>query len=295
VKYLIVREGRVRFSEPVREHHVELRIAPWDDDWQRLCSCALDVDPAAESATHRDGFGNLVYRFAVMGSHSRLVTRFQAEVETLLTNPFELDALPPAREREWIADSLRQAPRLWDFVLHRGPLTPALPASVGDVELPELTSGSPVFDQVQSSMNWIGELCQHDVDSEEPRPIFDGLLETRRGGAADMAHFLIAIVRAWGLPARYAVGYVDPRYFEPDEDAENGEPRPQVMHSWAEVLIPGAGWRGFDPAFGLLVDETYVRVAVGRDAMDVVVERSSNKGQVEPPQAEVALAVTPLS
>jgi hypothetical protein len=164
VRYLIQREGRARFAVPVREHHIELRIAPWHDDAQRLLSLTLEVDPAADLASHYDCFGNLVHSFALMGSQSQIVTRLRAEVETLLANPFEFDSLPPVRERAWLADSLHQAPRLLDFVLHRSAFTPALPLSEEEIEFPALQSDAPLFAQVQSAMAWVHALTLIGVD-----------------------------------------------------------------------------------------------------------------------------------
>ena len=66
------------------------------------------------------------------------------------------------------------------------------------------------------------------------------------------------------------------------------------MHAWTEVLIPGAGWRGFDTSTGLLADETYIRVAVGRDAGDVITERAVFKGDAAAPETQVTLEVTRL-
>ena len=56
-------------------------------------------------------------------------------------------------------------------------------------------------------------------------------------------------------------------------------------HAWAEVLIPGAGWRGFDATLQLVADATYVAVAVGRDGQDAAPQRGSFKGEEagEPP------------
>jgi transglutaminase-like putative cysteine protease len=296
VRYRIERTGVTRFGAPVREHHVQLRIAPWDDDLQRVTICALNVEPAVEVAEHRDGFGNRVHRFAVIAPHERLSTRFTTEVETRLANPFDFEGVAPARELEWIAHSLHQAPRLWDFVLHRSPLTPELAHRLEQDSTPAFEPGRPLIEQVQGLLAWIGERYEADRSVGNAAGPLDRLLEEGRGAPADLAHLLVCLLRGWGVPARFSQGYLDPGWFEPDEDAVGhaAEPRAQTMHPWVEALIPGAGWRGFDPFRGLLADETYIKVAVGRDAGDVRVERSTYKGEVEEEDTRVDIQVTRL-
>jgi transglutaminase-like putative cysteine protease len=294
VRYLIERESRAHFESPVREHHVQLRLAPWDYEWQRVHSFSLTVDPAVEPASHLDGFGNLVHRFAVLTAHERLITRLRAEVETLLENPFDFEPVAPAREREWIELSLREAPRLWDFVVHRNAYTPLLPDAIADARVPALKPGVPLLRQVQETMGWIQDFCELDTECDEPQPDLASLFESRCGSAADFAHLLIAVLRGWQIPARYVIGYVDPGYFDPDDDepGADAEPKPQTMRPWTEVLIPGAGWRGFDPSTGLLADATHIRVAVGRDAGDVLTERGVYKGDAHMPETQITLVVS---
>ena len=76
----------------------------------------------------------------------------------------------------------------------------------------------------------------------------------------DFAHLLIvASCARWGVPARYVMGYRRPgRTPRTTREA-------QATHAWAEVLVPGAGWRGFDPVHRLVANDTYVTVAIGRD------------------------------
>jgi transglutaminase-like putative cysteine protease len=58
-----------------------------------------------------------------------------------------------------------------------------------------------------------------------------------------------------GIAARFVSGY---------ECASAGS-QDSYMHAWAEVYLPGIGWRGYDPARGLAVANTHVAVAAGFD------------------------------
>jgi transglutaminase-like putative cysteine protease len=65
----------------------------------------------------------------------------------------------------------------------------------------------------------------------------------------------IDICRAVGLAARFVSGYQ-----EGDADQDR-----RYLHAWAEVYIPGAGWRGFDPTQGMAVADRHVAVAAAAD------------------------------
>ncbi|MGB5830920.1 MAG: transglutaminase family protein [Thiohalocapsa sp.] len=301
MRYRIERTDRARFSSPVREHHFECRILPWADEGQRLEQIEIGVDPAAEVASHRDGFGNQLHSAALLGAHDDCSVRMVAEVNTLLMNPFQFDAVAPAREPLWISDSLRQAPRLWDFVLHRSALTPeieTLPLRelVGENDGAALgwRPGLALLTQSQEACDWTKAEFEHDPAQSSVTALGD-LVERRGGTSADLTHLLIAIVRSWGMPARFVSGYLDPGYFDPDDDdPADVEPRPQTLHCWMEVLIPGGGWRGFDPAHGLVADDTYIRLAVGRDFSDLTGFRQSFKGNGESEEVETEIDVRRL-
>lgn len=66
------------------------------------------------------------------------------------------------------------------------------------------------------------------------------------------------------------------------------------VHLRPDAPAPGAGWRRFDPALGLLADDTYIRVAVGRDATDVRPLRQTSKGSGDAPEITESLSVTRL-
>lgn len=81
-------------------------------------------------------------------------------------------------------------------------------------------------------------------------------LAQRSGSCRDFAALMIEACRYLGLPARFVSGYASTE----DIPAALG-----ATHAWAEVFLPGAGWKGFDSTAGALTGPKHIPVAVGRD------------------------------
>jgi transglutaminase-like putative cysteine protease len=275
LNYLIQAECRMRLAAPVREHHIQLRLAPWVDAWQSVEQCSFEIEPFAELIYHRDGFGNPVHNLAILKAHREITLGFRAQVQTLMSNPFDYAPIAPERELAWIGHSLRQAPRLWDFVLQSAGCAHGMaePVAAG---VCGVKGDEPIIERVQAAMQWIDGRGEAQQEERGARIDTGAPVDDAYGGSLYPTLRLISLVRGWGVPARFAVGYVDPDLLSPQ--GQEGAPQPQCMRAWADVLVPGAGWRGFDPAAGLVVNDTYVRVAAGRGPNDVVAERVSFKG-----------------
>lgn len=79
-------------------------------------------------------------------------------------------------------------------------------------------------------------------------------VESNSGSCRDFATLFMEACRFLGLAARFVSGYM--------YSAEiTGR---MSMHGWAEIYLPGAGWIGFDPSWGLLAASNYFPVAVSR-------------------------------
>ena len=58
-----------------------------------------------------------------------------------------------------------------------------------------------------------------------------------------------------GLASRFVSGYLH----MPNNETGNAS-----THAWAEVYLPGPGWKGFDPTSGLVTGNQHIPVAVAR-------------------------------
>jgi len=80
-------------------------------------------------------------------------------------------------------------------------------------------------------------------------------LTQRSGSCRDFAALFMEACRHMGLASRFVSGYL----FMPGSDIGNAS-----THAWAEVYLPGAGWKGFDPTSGEVTGDRHIAVAVAR-------------------------------
>lgn len=80
-------------------------------------------------------------------------------------------------------------------------------------------------------------------------------LASHSGSCRDFATLFIESCHYLGLAARFISGYV----YSPAPVMGQG-----ATHAWAEVYLPGTGWKGFDSTSGQLVGNDHIALAVGR-------------------------------
>ena len=258
------------YERPVRESLMELWMQPQKGARQRLVSFDLDIDPAAQVFSYADSFGNAVYHFDVPQPHDKLtiIARSAVETEPPTELPLHLDM------GEW--DRMKSEfvrGECFDFLRPHGFVrtTEMLERFIVDHDLDALRRQDPL-----TALRRLNETLYQAFDYEPgvtdaDSPI-DLALEARRGVCQDFAHIMLAICRAWGLPARYVSGYLFT-----DRDAGDRSD-PDATHAWVEVFLPSLRWVGFDPTNNMLTGERHVAVAVGRDYGDVTPSRGVYKG-----------------
>jgi transglutaminase-like putative cysteine protease len=80
-------------------------------------------------------------------------------------------------------------------------------------------------------------------------------LASGTGSCRDFAALFMEGCRHLGLASRFVSGYLD---ISATSNAIGS------THAWAEVYLPGPGWKGFDPTSGELTDNRHIPIAVAR-------------------------------
>ncbi|MCW3062199.1 MAG: transglutaminase family protein [Capsulimonas sp.] len=240
------------------ECFMEVRLRPLSQSEVQDCrSYELTVDPSAP-LFHYDLPGELghVDHFTLRGDpHDTLTLTTVSTVETHRANPFE-DLTFDAGDWEMLSDPLlRRDQAEWLFATEI--------VSVGPHwDVPEVTHAS-VFEFGQALSKFIYDRFEYMPGSTDVSTPLDEFVAQGRGVCQDYAHYMLAIARSAGVPARYVSGYV---FSGSDPNTHGGD----AMHAWVELYIPHADtWRGFDPTNNLLVGERHIKIASGRDYSDV--------------------------
>lgn len=99
--------------------------------------------------------------------------------------------------------------------------------------------------------------CTTNVDTPAEEAFTQGC-----GVCQDYAHIFISLLHQAKIPARYVTGLIV------------GE---GASHAWVEILWNGK-WYGFDPTNNQVVGDDYIKLGVGRDAKDCMINRGIMHG-----------------
>ncbi len=250
MRYHITHTTTYRYEEPALLTPHVLRFRPRSDGYQNLQQYSVQITPEPIGVTHAlDVEGNTVTRcwWADQWLESLHIVS-TAQVETLCENPFGYLLEPWATHlpMDYPASLLHQL----EGYLAPSPLLPLDPTAMQLAQelAHEVNWNTVLF--LDALNQHIHQHCQYEV-REEGDPLPPSLTwRYQKGTCRDFVVLFMAVCRSVGLAARFVSGY------------EEGDPAyEQTLHAWAEVYLPGAGWRGYDPTLGLVVNNRHVAIA----------------------------------
>ena len=256
-------ETRLAYSNPVIESVTEVRLEPPSDSAQSVHSFRLTVSPDAEISRYGDGFGNRVHHFNILPSCQEIRVVAVGAVETHPTTACVADspALYPLQREDIDLSAL-------GFLDMRGPVRTS-PRLQQLLEILRPRRGMPLSELYGSVSAYIAEHFEYAKDVTLASSPVDDVLRQGKGVCQDFTHLMIALLRSFGIPARYVSGYIH----RPNKESQS--------HAWCEVWLPDIGWHGLDPTNNQAVNDHFIKVAVGRDFTDVQPNKGVYRGKAQ--------------
>jgi transglutaminase-like putative cysteine protease len=254
-RYKILHRTYYNFTGAVRLGPHTLRLRPRESHELRVESASVRTTPGCTLRWNRDVEDNSVATATFDEPTSQLMIESEVIVQHHNQAPFDF----------LLADYAAEYPFAYEAE-DAAVLSPYLqPTSQAADERAQLAAwvatlwqpgeAIPTYALLQRLNSHIHKTLTYQV-REEPgvqRPA--ETLSRGTGSCRDWAFLLIEAARSLGLAARFISGYLN----TPPSPVSFG-----ATHAWAEVFLPGAGWKGFDPTVGLLVGSDHIAVAVAR-------------------------------
>ncbi len=262
-------DTRYAYDAPARAVAQVLRVTPRSNDSQYVANWRVELDIDEAAPTGEDAFGNLTHAFFTTGPLSHLTITVSGVVETTDTHGL-LSGLPE--------------PLPPDVFVRQTPLTETDEALRDFASSIAGGAGKDQLTLLHDLLRTTYETVEFDTRSTNAATSAIQAFAQKSGVCQDLSHIFIACARHLEIPARYVSGHL----------VKPGEIDQQASHAWAEALVPGYGWVGFDVANGVCPSETHVRVATGFDYLSAAPVRGSRMGGGTE-QLSVKLAVADLA
>ncbi len=281
-RYKIIHRTYYNYSASVTLGEHRLLLRPREDHELRIESFILKSAPEAKTLWHRDVEGNSV----AIASFSEPTRQLLIESEVIIqqynespldfivahyaiTFPFEYKS-----EDKFLLSPYMQLPNRETREL--------LNSMIYNVY--KTSEQIQTYTLLQRLSSHIYQTFSYTVREAPGVQSVEQTLRLGSGSCRDFALLFMETVKCLGLASRFVSGYL----YAPLMSAQIGS-----THAWAEVYLPGGGWKGFDPTIGDIAGADHIPVAVSRLA-DAVAPISGSYAGVADSTLDVGVWVTLL-
>ena len=266
MEYRVCHRTTYRYVQDVHHswHTAHLRLRRTPHQSVAASEIALSLEPSAIAA-RTDFFGNPLDWFALDTPHTRLEVLAQSRVTVTAPPQYpSRESLTHERLRVLLESPPDAAARDAVQYIFDSPLT-GFTGEVTEYARESFPPGRPILAGAAELMSRIHRDFRYDTTVTDATTPVDRVFEIRAGVCQDLAHAAIAAMRSLGLPARYVSGYL---LTQPPP----GRPRlvgADASHAWFSVWAPPFGWVDLDPTNDVIVADSHITAAWGRDYGDV--------------------------
>ena len=257
-EYKIIHHTWYNFTADVLLGPHTLRLRPREGHELHIESSNLEITPSASLQWRRDVEGNSVATATFATHASQLAIKYEVILQQFVENPLDFLVSEYAVNFPFTYDA-------YDRILlapYMEPPDPQTSTMINNWIATVWTAGQAIqtYTLIHRLSSHIHQTLKYQLREEPGVQTPAQTLSCNTGSCRDFAMLLMEAARCLGLAARFVSGYL----YSPDIlDA------PAATHAWAEVYLPGAGWKGFDPTTGGIIGNEHFAVAVARLADSV--------------------------
>jgi len=264
-KFKIRHITKYTYEVPVRDSANQIMLYPIQDEFQEVLQSQIVITGDPQVEMHRDYFGNQVGTFTHASPHQELIIDVRLVVET---KPINFSSNNKKVDEQWAElRQLRYQADLIDFLRQENFSLLAEVMTV--VESIQTSQQSPLNAAIQLC-DFVFKKFTYKKGITTVESTLDEVWKLKSGVCQDFAHILLVMLRLIDIPARYVSGYICP-----NKSGMRGE---GATHAWVEAFIPFFGWIGIDPTNNCIVNDSHVRLAVGKNFSDCSPVKGTYRG-----------------
>jgi transglutaminase-like putative cysteine protease len=255
----ILHETTYRYRTAVRFGPHRFILRPREGHDVRVEEMRLEVAPEFELEWSRDLFGNSVATAHFLSPADQLFIR--SEVLLQQTTPFPLRSVRPSIvvpypvEFSGLEALIAAAYQATTFPEDVGRVKQWVEAKL---DLRAVQGAEDVVAAVARAIRKTIKYRRREEKGVQPPTL---TIAESSGSCRDMAALMLEALRALGLPARFASGYLD---------CAASEAGRASTHAWAEAYLPEMGWIGYDPTLGEATSDKHVVAGVSNHPRGVM-------------------------
>ena len=284
--------ARYDYSDTVLHNDNQIRVSPHEGEGQQPIREHLWTRPEGSGVEYRDRFGNRVRRVRIIQHHDTLVVATTGQVSLATRVPEPADCY---------IDQVRDLPEGIEYVMRSPLVNPETVAALAHNVAGGSLSLLPVIRMVT---DWVFREITFRRGTTDVTTTAEQVVGAMEGVCQDKTHLALGMLRALGVPCRYASGLrlslqrervseMDPRTVQLGTDRwltdsrvynlislgrwiERAQTVARVLH-WAARQAGGsdAAGPGLDKVLSMAASIRGVTVASDESALDVVLTRDS--------------------
>lgn len=236
---------QIDYSVEISRCNFTIKCIPKDNERQKIGQQDIEIYPAISYQTGADGLGNL----QIYGVNEQPHKTFYFKITG--------DAMTGMADYEEKADG-----NIAMIFNHPHGLNVAGDNIIKYFNQIKPVPGKNALEQTEEIMHCLHRDFTYQPDTTTVKTTAEEAFTLGCGVCQDYAHVFIALLHLAKIPARYVTGLIV------------GE---GASHAWVEVLSEGR-WYGFDPTNDVRVKDEHIKIGIGRDANDCMINRGIMHG-----------------